>query len=110
MGEAAGIRGQSSIWGIIHRKPDDRVRRLTVSLRRIAGASKTFGQLKERLFFLFPRFDTQLDELYQDAVVTQTLHLGHAVYLFGNRSGKGDAAAAVLCRGHGIIVHQCGAL
>ncbi|MGC2246281.1 MAG: hypothetical protein WA609_06735, partial [Terriglobales bacterium] len=60
-------------------------------------------------FFLFPRFDTQLDELYQDAVVAQPLSLGHAVYLFGNRSGKGHAASDVLGCGHDVVLHQCGA-
>jgi hypothetical protein len=53
----------------------------------IAGGAKTFGKVVKRLLLLLPRFDAQLDEFYQDAVVAQTLVLGYTIHLPGKGSG-----------------------
>ncbi len=80
-----------------------------LSLLRIVGGAKAFGKLEEGLLFLLPRFDAEFDEFHQNPVVAQALALGHALYLFGDGSGEGHAAADVFRGGHGIIIHQFGA-
>lgn len=75
----------------------------------IGGGAKTFGKFKERLLFLFPRFDTQFNEFHQDSVIAKALTLGQTVDLFGNGSGKRDTASDMLGCWHGIIIHQFGA-
>jgi hypothetical protein len=54
----------------------------------IVGVAKTFGKFKERLLFLFTRFDPQLNEFDQDSVIAEALALGETVDLLGNRSGE----------------------
>jgi hypothetical protein len=76
----------------------------------IVCGAEAFGKFEEGLLFLFPRFDAQLNELHQNAVVTQAPALGHALHLFGDGSGERYAPADVFCGGHGIIVHQFGAM
>ena len=76
----------------------------------IICVSEAFGQLEERLLFLFPRFDAQLDEFEQNAVVAEALALGETVYLFGNGSGERHAPSDMLDNRHGIIIHHFGAL
>src|SRR6202043_1119706 len=75
----------------------------------IARGTKTFGKLEESLLFLLPRFDAELDELHQNAVVAQALALCHALHLFGDGKGERCAPADVFCGGHSIIMHQFGA-
>jgi len=80
-----------------------------LGLLGIARGAKAFGKLEKSLFFLFPRFDAELNEFHQNAVVTQALALCHALYLFGDGSGEGYAPPDVFCGWHGIIIHHFGA-
>src|ERR1700732_2202793 len=51
---AAGMRGQVSNFGIIHRKPDGQLVAQSFGLLRIAGVSKASRQLEASFLFLFP--------------------------------------------------------
>jgi hypothetical protein len=77
---AAGMRGQVSIRGLIHRKPDGPTRRPIFGLLRIARGSKASGKLEESFLFLFPRFNAEFNELHQNTVVARALALCHALY------------------------------
>ena len=51
---AAGMRGQVSNFGIIHRKPDGQLVAQSFGLLRIARGSKASRQLEASFLFLFP--------------------------------------------------------
>jgi hypothetical protein len=81
-----------------------------LSFLGIICVSEAFGQLEERLLFLFPRFDAQLDEFEQNAIIAEALAFGETIYLFGNGCGERHAPSDMLGNRHYIIMHHFGAL
>jgi len=66
-------------------------------------------RVKKRLLFLLAGFNSQLDELDQNAVVAQPPAIPNPFNLFSHRRGKGHAAPELPCGCHATGIHHCGA-
>ncbi len=78
-------------------------------LARIFGTTEAFRELEKSPLALLVDLDTQLNQLDQNAIITQPPPTRDRFHLLCYRTRQGHAAPDLLQRRHSIIVHHYGA-